>query len=130
MSERNRHGETYTILVVEADAEIGSLLLEALSQKTSYQMILLTHSLQALEVARRIKPDLFILNSHLPQGNGIELYDRLHAIKGLKQVPTIMVGADLPEEEMKQRKIVSLKKPFGMDELLEAIQRALHTQPE
>ena len=130
MSEHNSHGETYTILVVEADAEIGSLLLEALSQKTSYQMILLTHSLQALEVARGIKPDLFILNYHLPQVNGIELYDRLHAIKGLKHVPTIMVGADLPEEEMKQRKIVSLKKPFGMDELLDAIQRALHTQPE
>ena len=125
MSEHNSHGETYTILVVEADAEIGSLLLEALSQKTSYQMILLTHSLQALEVARGIKPDLFILNYHLPQVNGIELYDRLHAIKGLKHVPTIMVGADLPEEEMKQRKIVSLKKPFGMDELLDAIQRAL-----
>jgi DNA-binding response OmpR family regulator len=130
MSERIKHGETYTILVVEADANIGSLLLEALSQKTSYQMILLTHSLQALEVARGIKPDLFILNYHLPQVNGIELYDRLHAIKGLKHVPTIMVGADLPEEEMKQRKIVSLKKPFGMDELLDAIQRALHTQPE
>jgi len=125
MSERNKRRETYTILVVEADAEIGSLLLEALSQKTSYQMILLTHSLQALEVARRIKPDLFILNYHLPQVNGIELYDRLHAIKGLKHVPTIMVAADLPEEEMKQRKIVSLKKPFGMDELLDAIQRVL-----
>jgi DNA-binding response OmpR family regulator len=125
MSERNKRRETYTILVVEADAEIGSLLLEALSQKTSYQMILLTHSLQALEVARRIKPDLFILNYHLPQVNGIELYDRLHAIKELKHVPTIMVGADLPEEEMKQRKIVSLEKPFGMDELLDAIQRAL-----
>jgi DNA-binding response OmpR family regulator len=125
MSERNKRRETYTILVVEADAEIGSLLLEALSQKTSYQMILLTHSLQALEVARGIKPDLFILNYHLPQVNGIELYDRLHAIKGLKHVPTIMVAADLPEEEMKQRKIVSLKKPFGMDELLDAIQRVL-----
>jgi len=125
MSEHNSHGETYTILVVEADAEIGSLLLEALSQKTSYQMILLTHSLQALEVARGIKPDLFILNYHLPQVNRIELYDRLHAIKGLKHVPTIMVAADLPEEEMKQRKIVSLKKPFEMDELLDAIQRVL-----
>jgi len=125
MSERNSHGEPYTILVVEADAEIGSLLLEALSQKTSYQMILLTHSLQALEVARGIKPDLFILNYHLPQVNGIELYDRLHAIKGLKHVPTIMVAADVPEQEVEQRKIVSLKKPSGMDELLDAIQKAL-----
>ncbi|MFL5658553.1 MAG: response regulator [Ktedonobacteraceae bacterium] len=125
MSERNSHGEPYTILVVEADAEIGSLLLEALSQKASYQMILLTHSLQALQVARGIKPDLFILNYHLPQVNGIELYDRLHAIKGLKHVPTIMVAADLPEQEVEQRKIVSLKKPSGMDELLDAIQKAL-----
>src|SRR6266567_8744691 len=126
MSERNKHGETYTILVVEADADIGSLLLEALSEKTSYQMILLTHSLQALEVARGIKPDLFILNYHLPQVNGIELYDRLHAIKGLKHVPTIMVAADFPEQEVKQRKIVGLKKPSDMNELLDAISKALN----
>src|SRR5947207_13356831 len=125
MSQPDKQAKTTTILVVEADAEIGSLLLEALSQKASYQMILLTHSLQALQVARGIKPDLFILNYHLPQVNGIELYDRLHAIKGLKHVPTIMVAAALPEQEVEQRKIVSLKKPSGMDELLDAIQKAL-----
>ena len=125
MSQPDAQTKTTTILVVESDAEIGSLLLKALSQKPSYQVVLLTHSLQALQVVRGIKPDLFILNYHLPQVNGIELYDRLHAIRGLKHVPTIMVAADLPEEEMKQRKIVSLKKPFGMDELLDAIQRVL-----
>ena len=125
MSQPGERRKTTTILVVESDAEIGSLLLEALSQKTSYQVVLLTHSLQALQVARSIKPDLFILNYHLPQVNGIELYDQLHAIKELKHVPAIMVAADLPEQEVEQREIVGLKKPFEMDELLDAIQRAL-----
>ena len=126
MSQANEQAKTTTILVVESDAEIGSLLLEALSRKTSYQMVLLTHSLQALQVVRSIKPDLFILNFHLPQINGIELYDELHAIKGLKHVPAIMVGANLPEQEVEQRKIVGLKKPFEVDGLLDAIQRALN----
>jgi CheY-like chemotaxis protein len=81
--------------------------------------------LQALQVARSIKPDLFILNYHLPEINGIELYDQLHMIKGLKHVPAIMVSVDLPEQEVEQRKIVGLKKPFEMNELLDAIQRAL-----
>ena len=125
MSQPNEQAKTTTILVVEADSEIGSLLLEALSQKTSYQIVLLTHSLQALQVARSIKPDLFILNYHLPQINGIELYDQLHAIKGLKHVPAIMVAADFPEQEVKQRMIIGLKKPFDTSELLDAISRAL-----
>lgn len=125
MSQPNEEAKTTTILVVEADADIGSHLLEALSQKASYQVVLLTHSLQALQVARSIKPDLFILNYHLPEINGRELYDQLHAIKGLKHVPAIMVGADLPEQEVEQHRIVGLKKPFEMNELLEAIQSAL-----
>ena len=125
MSQSNEPTKTTTILVVESDAEIGSLLLKALSQKTSYQVVLLTHSLQALQVVRRIKPDLFILNYHLPQINGVELYDRLHAIKELKHVPAIMVAADFPEQEVRQRKIVGLKKPSDMNELLDAISKAL-----
>src|SRR5436309_6359060 len=108
MSQSGDRTKMTTILVVESDAEIGSLLLEALSQKASYQVVLLTHSLQALKVARSINPDLFILNYHLPQVNGIELYDQLHAIKELNHVPAIMVAVDLPKQEVKQRKIVGL----------------------
>src|SRR5947209_14922344 len=125
MSQSGDRTKTTTILVVESDAEIGSLLLEALSQKACYQVVLLTHSLQALKVARSINPVLFILNYHLPQVNGIELYDRLHAIKELKDVPAIMVALDFPEQELQQRKIVGLKKPFGPNELLDAISKAL-----
>ena len=69
--------------------------------------------------------DLFILNYHLPQISGIELYDQLHTIKELKHVPAIMVAAAFPEQEVKQRKIVGLKKPSDMNELLDAISKAL-----
>jgi DNA-binding response OmpR family regulator len=117
--------KTHIILVVEADAEIGSFLLEAFAQEASYQMILLTHSLPALEVAKEIKLDLFILNYYLPQANGIELYDRLHAIKGLEDVPAIMVSTNLPEEEVKRRNIVGVKTPVEVEEFLDVIQKAL-----
>ena len=125
MSKHKKQAKTHIILVVEADAEIGSFLLEAFAQKASYQMVLLTHSLPALQVAEEIKPDLFILNYDLPQANGVELYDRLHAVKGLEDVPAIMVSAYLPEQELKRRKIVGIKTPVEVDEFLDVIQKAL-----
>ena len=54
--------------------------------------------------------------------NGIELYDRLHAIKELEHVPAMMVSAYLPEREVQERKIVGMYKPFDLSKLLDAIE--------
>ena len=114
-----------TIIVVEDDEDIGSFLVQAISQETNYQAMLLTDGFQCLKAVTSIKPNLFILDYHLPSMNGIELYDQLHTIKELQHVPAIMVAAAFPEQEVKQRKIVGLKKPSDMNELLDAISKAL-----
>ena len=44
--------------------------------------------------------------------NGIELYDKIDYQKGLESMPTIMMSARLPAQEIAKRKIVGMKKPF------------------
>lgn len=114
-----------TILVVEDDVGIGSFLAQAISQETRHQAILVTDGFQALKTVMDSKPSLFILDYQLPRMNGIELYDRLHAIEGLSDVPAILISARLPRHEIDKRNIVGMSKPLELDEFLRAIEELL-----
>lgn len=114
-----------TILVVEDDVGIGSFLAQAISQETHHQALLVTDGFQALKTVMDIKPSLFILDYQLPRMNGIELYDKLHAIMGLEAVPAILISARLPKAEIDKRHIVGMNKPLELDEFLHTIEELL-----
>lgn len=115
-----------TILVVEDDDNIGALLVDAFSQETQYNAILVTDGRQALQIMQVYKPSLVLTDYCLPSMNGIELYDHIHASADLANVPTIIMSAYLPEEEVKKRHLTSLQKPFELDELLDTIDHVLN----
>ena len=120
-------GDTFvkTILVVEDDEDIGSFLVQAISQETTHHALLVSDGFQALKTIHELKPNLLIIDYQLPHMNGIELYDRLGAVKGLEAPPTIMMSARLPTHEIAKRKIVAMKKPFELQELLNSIEKLL-----
>lgn len=78
------------ILMVVKDARIGSFLLQALNRERRYHAFLVSHEHQAMKVIQELKPDLFVLDCELSEGEGFELYDRLHATRGLEGVPAIL----------------------------------------
>lgn len=114
-----------TVLVVEDDTGIGTFLIQAIQQETHYQAMLVTDGFQALNVVSNIKPDLFILDYQLPRMNGIELYDRLHVVPGLEQIPAIIVSARLPRHEIERRKVIGISKPLELDDFLQTIEHLL-----
>jgi CheY-like chemotaxis protein len=114
-----------TILVVEDDELIGAFLAEAISQETPYRPLLVSDGFEALKVTRDIRPSMFLLDYHLPRMNGIELYDQLHAKEGLENVPAILISANLPLSELTKRAIPGIKKPFDLDQLLQAIEKII-----
>jgi DNA-binding response OmpR family regulator len=114
-----------TILVVEDDELIGAFLAEAITQETAYHPLLVSDGFEALKVTYDIKPSLFLLDYRLPKMNGVELYDRLHAREGLETVPVIIISANLPLHELTKLGLVGLKKPFDLDQLLQAIEKAM-----
>jgi len=118
-----------TILLVEDDSDIGEFLAQALSDETPYAVINVTDGARALEAANSVKPDLFILDYQLPGINGIELHDRLHALKELENIPTLIISANFPSrKEMQQRQIAFLKKPFDLNDLFKIIEKLLPKQ--
>jgi len=119
------NGAIKTIIVVEDDEDIGLFLVQAISQETNHQAMLLTDGFQCLKAVTNIKPNLFILDYHLPSMNGIELYDQLHARKELEHVPAVVVSARLPRQDIDKRHIVGMNKPLELDEFLHTIEQLL-----
>jgi CheY-like chemotaxis protein len=116
---------TKTILLVEDDTIIAELLIQMITQETNYHVLAVPDGPEALDLVRNIKPQLFILDYWLPTIHGIELYDRLHNTEGLEQVPTIMLSVNAPLQEINRRQIMSMRKPFDIYKLLEAIDKFL-----
>ena len=96
-----------------------------ISQETHYQIFTVPDGPQALDLVKNVTPELLILDYWLPTTHGIELYDRLHDIEGLEQVPTIMLSVQAPLREMNKRHILYMRKPFDMYKLLETIDTML-----
>ncbi len=116
-----------TLLLIMHDVPSGFSLLTALLQKTPYEVFLATERFQAVDFLKYITPLLVIFEYQLPGMNGIELYDLLHAQEKFVTLPAIMFSDGDPrrEQEMRQRKIGSLRKPFTLDELVACIQQVL-----
>jgi len=125
IQRESKSSSVKTILVVEDDTDIGSFLVQAISQETPHQAMLVTDGFQALKALTNIRPNLLILDYHLPSMNGIELYDRIQEMNRHDNLPTILISARLPKQEIAKRKITGMAKPLELDEFLQTIEQLL-----
>lgn len=112
-----------TVLVVEDDQCLLKLLTDLLTDER-YYVLRAASARQALRVVAQAEelPQLFLFDYNLGETTGLELYDYLHARAGFKDIPAILVSADLPEQdELDRRSIVGMRKPYDIDVLLERV---------
>lgn len=114
-----------SILVIEDDASVGACIVEAITQETPHMAFLVTESQHALSILEEVKPDMILLDYFLPHMNGLDLYDYFHARKSLKDIPVIIISANLPQQQVHQRHLIGLQKPFELDDLLNTVKAIL-----
>ena len=116
------------VLLVEddfANAETLHLLLQSEGLYETYCFSNVHEILNNLESLLTLNPRLFLLDYHLPYMSGLDLYARLHAIKGLEQVPAILLTAttlrDTEKTLIEQQGLSLVNKPYDTEELLSLI---------
>ncbi|GHO95158.1 hypothetical protein KSF_052060 [Reticulibacter mediterranei] len=85
---------TRLILVVEHDVDFGAFLVQSIRRKAHYRAILATNGPEAFKIIQQLKCDLFILDYHLPNVDGFELYDQMRAVRGYEGVPALFLSVE------------------------------------
>ncbi|HET9999399.1 MAG TPA: response regulator [Ktedonobacteraceae bacterium] len=126
----NKEVSAQVILVVEDEETISDFIVRVLEEETPYKALAATNAKQAFALVDTVKPDLLMLDYQLPGINGLELFDRLHAMQGLEAVPALMFSANAFSEKalrqaLQERHITFLMKPFELDYLLQVVENLL-----
>jgi len=122
-----------TIIIVEDDpsnTEMLHLLLQFADR--SYQVTSFRSGKEALanvDLITSLHPVLFVLDYKLPSMTALDLYERLRAMEGLGNVPTIILSgsqmSDTEKERMGHLGLLFIPKPYDIDNLLAAIERVI-----
>lgn len=122
-----------TILVVDDDETNIHIITNAL--EADYEILFATNGEQALEVVSyNYRPDLILLDIFMPGMDGYEVYERLRACAGTRDIPVIFVTA-LGQEVDEARglnlgAVDFITKPFSMPVVRARIQTALRLKRE
>jgi len=82
-----------TVMIVD-DAELARATLGRLLQREGYQTVLASNGREALnELDKHREPDLIVLDLNMPDLDGLELLEILHAHPKWQSIPVIMLTA-------------------------------------
>lgn len=118
MSDHRRR----TVLVVDDDAEIRSVIVEFL-QGHGFDLVEAANGLDALLQVKRAKPDVMVLDLMMPRLGGLDALTRIRPFAPRLRV-VAMTGADDPELRERARSegvLAVLTKPLDLSELLAAL---------
>lgn len=116
------------ILVVDDENEI-LMMMEARLQANGYETLSATDGAQALEIAKREKPDLIILDLMIPKMDGYKVCGLLKCDSRYTHIPIMVFTARARENDRKLAEEAGaeayLSKPFDPKILLEKIREMI-----
>jgi len=112
------------ILVLDDEKHI-IIYLETLLRNKGYEAISASNVEEALEAARREKPDLVILDLMMPKQTGTDFARKIARDKELKHTPIIVVSALAGRELAVHKPVAVFDKPIDPDKFIAAVEKAL-----
>jgi DNA-binding response OmpR family regulator len=118
------------ILVVDDDLAVRELIEITLTQ-AGYEVLSAADGKTAVEIARKEKPDLVLMDVRLPLMDGYEACRQITTNRSTRHVPVVFVSARSQIEEIRlglsAGAVDYFVKPFSLDSLRKRIQELLIT---
>ena len=112
------------VLLVDDDPDLRALL-TVWVQGTDFELNFAADGYQAVQFARAERPDVILLDVHMPAAKGFVVHERLKRLPSLSNVPIIFISSDRTSaaEAMSAGGADFLPKPLDKDRLMRTLRR-------
>ncbi|MEH0158378.1 ATP-binding protein [Limibacter armeniacum] len=121
--------EDDNVILVVDDNKLNLQILRALFKRFNIEIKTAENGRECLDSLREIKPDLILMDMHMPEMDGIQATKEIRKMENLHEVPIVAVSADAFTEQ--QRIALSkgvndyIVKPIDFDKLLPIVDKYL-----
>ena len=117
-------------IVYVEDNPINALLMqEVLAQRPDCRLHLAVSVRDGIDLINRLRPDLVLVDLHLPDGSGLEVAEWMRTMPLLTRVPVVVVSADSTQAQRDAATVAGarayLAKPIRLTETLQLIDELL-----
>ena len=114
------------ILVVDDDPAILDLITQVLLEE-GYEVLAVNNGQTAVDLARKLRPHLILLDLMMPEMNGWQVTAVLKADPQTRAIPILLLSArrDMARTANELGVTAYLAKPFDLDDLLSRVKRIL-----
>ena len=121
---------TTTIVVIDDNREFLDFMTDLLSS-AEYHIVTHADPCTALDVLRRERPHLLIVDIAMPGRTGWSIIDEMRANQETKGIPIIVCTAAVTEiakreQYAEQLGVEIIAKPFGVDELFDLVEASIN----
>jgi CheY-like chemotaxis protein len=124
----NKRNNQLTVLLVE-DSEDNRYMMRRLLEMNRYAVIEAVNGEEAIEIAKRERPQLILMDLSLPRLDGLAATRRIRDSLGLKDVPIVAISAhdtaDFHAEALASGCNEYVTKPVDFDQLEDLLARLL-----
>ena len=114
-----------TVLICDDEPSLRELI--RISLDGPYQIVEADDGEESLEIARRLRPDVMILDMMMPRRSGLEVLTALRKEKELSNTRIIVLTAQpaAREDAMREGADVVMVKPFEPEQISAAVEEVL-----
>jgi CheY-like chemotaxis protein len=118
-------GSLATVLICDDEPSLRELI--RISLDGPYSFAEADDGEESLEIARRLRPDVIILDMMMPRRSGLEVLAEMKQDEELADVPVIVLTAQpaTREQALRQGADLVIVKPFEPDQITAAVEEVL-----
>lgn len=119
---------SHRVLIVE-DNELNMKLFHDLLEAHGMTILMTRNGIDALEVAKREKPDLIVMDIQLPEMSGLEVTEKIKSDPELRPIPVIAVTAFAMKGDEERIRAAGceayMSKPISIDRFISTVKAFL-----
>ena len=120
------------ILIIDDDFSITQLISDILTHD-GHEALVAGEAVEGMEKARTLRPDLILLDYHMPGMSGAHLYESLRRNQATRQTPILFMSGEASADEILNeisdpKGASFLAKPIHLENFREAVAQLLAPQ--